>query len=163
MEEILKYFSLICTLVAGLSLPNVALAETLPLSQIIGVWTTSDDGIDHGYSPDRVASGCQAFKFIIHPDLKVESVLFDASGWVLAQAVSDEPCLYRDNALACTMTTRSKNRVLSQSTPVAWHFEAVDAIKMDSRIIYGRGSDDTMYRCTDTIEEASIRKPKQTI
>ena len=129
-------------------------AELNP-SDLIGIWTTSDNGIQHDYNKAKIEQNCDEFVIIIHADLRVESMAFAKDGRFVLWFVSDEKGSFRESTLSCKMTTRSRKRIVSMSNPVSWKLEKVNENTMDSWTINGRQVSDTMFRCSRKIIDTS--------
>ena len=147
---ILGIFSL-AILSLGLSGAN---AQTLQNRDLIGVWTISDHGIDHSYNAEKILQNCNRMKIIIHADLSLEAIAY-SHGKFVYWALSDKPCVNKQGVLACIVSTISADTTLIRSQPLAWALYPVSKQMMDSRNMFGVDSADTLYRCADSLHEAS--------
>lgn len=161
MKVILKNAKIQFLAICGFVLLNTTLpflsnahAELNP-SDLIGIWTTSDNGIQHDYNKAKIEQNCNEFVIIIHADLRVESIAFAKDGKFVLWSVSDEKCSFRESTLSCNMTTRSRKRIVSISNPVSWKLEKVNQTTMDSWTLNGRQISDTMFRCSRKIIDTS--------
>lgn len=143
---------------------NLACADQrITVHDLIGVWTTSDQGTNHAMTADQVRINCQSFKMIIHADLRVEAITLGDSGGFMFWAVAETPCMLANNILACRMNVYTEKRTLSENKPVAWSLKAAGNGLFDSKTLIGSDAEDTMYRCADTVQETSlITSKKQT-
>ena len=137
--------------------------QRITVHDLIGVWTTSDQGTNHAMTADQVRSNCQSFKMIIHADLRVEAITLGDSGGFLFWAVAETPCKLADNILACRMNVYTEKRTLSENKPVAWSLKAAGNGLFDSKTLIGSDAEDTMYRCADTVQETSLITSKKQI
>jgi len=137
--------------------------EHITAHDLIGVWTASDEGTNHFMTAEQVRSNCQSFKMIIHADLRVEAITFGDDGGFMFWAVAKTPCMLTDNILACKVDVHTIKRTLSKNKPVAWSLKAVGNGLFDSKTLISSDAEDTMYRCDDTIQEASLITSKKQI
>lgn len=134
--------------------------QSIRPNELIGVWTTSDNGINHEMEPDMIMKNCAGFKFIIHADLRVEAITLGSSGGYMFWAVADKPCLFKNETLACKMNVYTSKRIISENKPVAWSLSKIRDDVYDSKTLLGSNASDTMYRCPETIQETSLIKAR---
>ena len=147
-------------IVSTLLAPAVNASEKVWPSDLIGVWTSSNDGPDHHMSSGDILKNCAGFKFIIHSDMRVEAITLGSSGGYMFWAVAETPCLFKNETLACKMNVYTSKRVISENKPVAWSLSKIRDGVYDSTTLIGSNSSDTMYRCPETIQETSLIKAR---
>ncbi|MBR87334.1 MAG: hypothetical protein CMK38_00145 [Porticoccaceae bacterium] len=141
----------------------VCAAERITVHDLIGVWTASDEGTNHFMTAEQVRRNCQSFKMIIHADLRLEAITYGDDGGFMFWAVAETPCMLKDNIIACKVNVHTKKRMLSKNKPVAWSLKAVGNGLFDSKTLINSDAEDTMYRCDDTVQEASLITSKKQI
>ena len=112
---------------------------------------------------EQVRRNCQSFKMIIHADLRLEAITYGDDGGFMFWAVAETPCMLKDNIIACKVNVHTKKRMLSKNKPVAWSLKAVGNGLFDSKTLINSDAEDTMYRCDDTVQEASLITSKKQI
>jgi len=130
--------------------------QSIQPNELIGVWTTSDNGPNHLMEPDKITKNCQSFKMVIHADLRVEAITQGNDGGYMFWAVAETPCSLKDNMLACAMTVYTERRVISVNKPVAWSLSRIRDGVYDSTTMIGNDVTDTMYRCDQKIQDTSL-------
>lgn len=137
--------------------------QRITIHDLVGVWTTSDQGTNHALTADRVRSNCQSFKMIIHADLKVETITLGDVGGFMFWAVAETPCMLADNILACRMNVYTEKRTLSKNKSIAWLLKAAGNSSFNSKTLVGSDAEYTMYRCADNVQETSLIKSKKQV
>ncbi len=81
-----------------------ASAESIPYEKLVGVWTNSQDGVNHDLTQKQVTDLCGMGFAIFHPDLQSEfHIRLKQNGKLMMSmdVLSKEPCTYEDNQLTC--------------------------------------------------------------
>jgi hypothetical protein len=137
-----------------------ASAESIPYEKLVGVWTVSQNGVNHNLTKAQVSELCGMVFSIIHPNLNMDNhIRFTQDGKLLMSmdVLSKEPCTYADNQLSCEMEYPAFGK--SQGIqPGITHFQKVrdgvydvTALKPDGKTVH---QVQTMYPCSMTILEA---------
>ena len=137
-----------------------ASAESIPYEKFVGVWTMSQDGVNHDLSKAQVSELCGMGLSIIHPNRnKGIHIRIKREGKLLMSmdVQSKNPCTYADNQLSCEMEANSFGKSLVVS-PGFFRFGKVrkgvydvTALKPDGKTV---DTVQTMYPCSMTILEA---------
>ena len=107
MKNVLIEITLALTLIV--SFPFVILAddaETIPYEKLVGVWTVSQNGVNHKLTKEQISELCGIVLSIIHPDRNMDNhIRFMQDGKLLTSLdiLSKNPCTYADNQLSCEM------------------------------------------------------------
>jgi len=164
MSKLINKSHLLLTLLLSIFISSLAYADQrITVHDLIGVWTTSDEGTNHAMTAEQVRSNCQSFKMIIHADLRVEAITLGDDGGYMFWAVAETPCMLADNVLACRMNVYTEKRTLSENKPVAWSLKPAGNGLFDSKTLIGNDAEDTMYRCAVTVQETSLITSKKQI
>ena len=151
-------------IVCGVIANSIASAsQSIRPNELIGVWTTSDNGPNHAMEPAKITENCQSFKMVIHADLRVEAITQGADGGYMFWAVAETPCSLKENVLACAMNVYTEKRAIYVNKPVAWSFSRVRDGVYDSTTKIGNNATDTMYRCDQKIHDTSLLTPRTKI
>ena len=137
-----------------------ASAESIPYEKLVGLWTVSQNGVNHNLTKAQVSELCGMVFSIIHPNLNMDNhIRFTQDGKLLMSmdVLSKEPCTYADNQLSCEMEYPAFGK--SQGIqPGITHFQKVrdgvydvTALKPDGKTVH---QVQTMYPCSMTILEA---------
>ena len=137
-----------------------ASAESIPYEKLVGVWTMSQDGVNHDLSKAQVSELCGMGLSIIHPNRNMGiHIRFKRDGKLLMSmdVQSKSPCTYADNQLYCEMEATSFGKSLGLS-PGFFRFRKVwkgvydvTALKPDGKTV---DKVQTMYSCSMNISEA---------
>ena len=137
-----------------------ASAESIPYEKLVGVWTMSQDGVNHDLSKAQVSELCAMGLLIHHPDQKTSiyiRIKQDGKLMMSMDVLSKNPCTYADNQLTCEMefTALGKSQGVQ---PGITHFQKVrdgvydlTSFKPDGKTV---DEVQTMYPCSMTIPEA---------
>ena len=135
-------------------------AETIPYEKLVGVWTLSQDGVNHNLTKAQVSELCGMSLCIIHPDRKVGihiRLKHEGKLMMSMDVLSKNPCTYADNQLSCEMEANSFGKSLGVS-PGFFRFGKVrkgvydvTALKPDGKTV---DTVQTMYSCSIKIPEA---------
>ncbi len=135
-------------------------AETIPYEKLVGVWTLSQDGVNHNLTKAQVSELCGMSLCIIHPDRKVGihiRLKHEGKLMMSMDVLSKNPCTYADNQLSCEMETTSFGKSLGVS-PGFFRYSKVRKGVYDATTLKPDGKTvdtvQTMYSCSMTISEA---------
>ena len=119
-----------------------ASAESIPYEKLVGVWTMSQDGVNHDLSKAQVSELCGMGLSIIHPNRnKGIHIRIKREGKLLMSmdVQSKNPCTYADNQLSCQMEATAFEKSLGVS-PGFFGFQKVrdgiedgNALKTDGK------------------------------
>ncbi len=161
MKNILIQLSLALILIIALPFVSLAdAAETIPYENLVGVWTMSQDWVNHDLSKAQVSELCGMGLLIHHPDQKTSIYIRIKQNGKLMMSLdvlSKNPCTYADNQLTCEMELTAFGK--SQGVqPGITHFQKVRDRVYDLTVLKPDGKTvdkvQTMYPCSMTIPEA---------
>ena len=137
-----------------------ASAESIPYEKLVGVWTNSQDGVNHDLTQKQVTDLCGMGFAIFHPDLQSEfHIRLKQNGKLMMSmdVLSKEPCTYEDNQLTCEREGSMNGKSLGGG-PEFTRFEKVRDGVYDMTSLMPDGKTvnkvQTGYRCPLTIAEA---------
>ena len=147
-------------IVSPLFVSRAVTAETIPLKDLVGVWTMTQGGPNHNLTKAQVSELCGIVLSIIHPDRNMDNYIrFTQDGKLVMSldVLSKNPCTYADNQLTCEMefTALGKSHGVQ---PGITHFQKVrggvydlTSFKPDGKTV---DTVQTMYPCSRRIPEA---------
>lgn len=137
-----------------------AYAESIPYENLVGVWASSQDGVNHDLTQAHVPELCGRGFLILHPDRNLSThIRLKQDGKLLGSmdVLSKQPCTYADNQLNCQVEASASGKSLGVN-PFFVQFNKVrdDVYDMTSLKPDGQMVDkvQTAYRCPLTIPEA---------
>ena len=135
-------------------------AETIPYKNLIGVWTMSQEGLNHDLTHGQVEDLCGMAVLLFHPDRNLGIHMRwqqDDKLMMSMDVLSKPPCTYADNQLTCHMETTAIGKSLGDE-PLSFRFEKVREGVYDAATLKADGQAvdkvQTAYRCPLTIIEA---------
>ena len=161
MKNVLIEISLALTLIVSFPFASLADdAETIPYEKLVGVWTVSQNGVNHKLTKEQISELCGTVLSIIHPNRNMDNhIRFTQDGKLMMSmdVLSKNPCTYDDNQLTCEMefTAFGKSQGVQ---PGITHFQKVRDGVYDLTVLKPDGKTvdkvQTMYPCSMTIPEA---------
>lgn len=135
-------------------------AESIPYEKLVGVWTNSQDGVNHELTQKQVTDLCGMGFAIFHPDRQSEfHIRLKQNGKLMMymDVLSKEPCTFEDNQLSCQMEGSMSGKSLGGGPEVTLFEKVRDGVyDMTSLMPDGKTVNkvQTGYRCPLTIAEA---------
>ncbi len=137
-----------------------AYAESIPYENLVGVWASSQNRVNHDLTQAQVSELCGMGVLILHPDRNIGiHIRPKLDGKLLGSmdVLSKQPCTYVDNQLTCQVEASASGKSLGGG-PFFVRFEKVreNVYDMTSLKPDGQTVDkvETAYRCPLTIPEA---------
>ena len=137
-----------------------AYAESIPYENLVGVWASSQDGVNHDLTQAHVSELCGRGFLILHPDRNLSThIRLKQDGKLLGSmdVLSKQPCTYADNQLNCQVEASASGKSLGVN-PFFVQFNKVrdgvydmTSLKPDGQMV---DKVQTAYRCPLTIPEA---------
>ena len=137
-----------------------ASAESIPYEKLVGVWTVSQNGVNHKLTKEQISELCGTVLSIIHPNRNMDNhIRFTQDGKLMMSMdiLSKNPCTYADNQLSCEMEFTAFGKSQGMQPGIS-HFQKVrdgvydlTALKPDGKTVH---QVQTMYPCSMTIPEA---------
>ena len=147
-------------IVSPLFVSRAVPADTIPYADLVGVWTVSQNGVNHKLTKEQISELCGMGLSIIHPDRNKGihiRIKRDGKLFMSMDVQSKSPCTYADNQLSCEMEATSFGKSLGLS-PGFFRFRKVwkgvydvTALKPDGKTV---DKVQTMYSCSMNISEA---------
>lgn len=151
---------LLLTLSALTLMSSPLAAEPIPYKGLVGVWASSQGGVNHDLTQSQVAELCGRGFLILHPDRNVSiHIRLKQDGKLLMSmdVLSKAPCAYADNQLTCQVEASAGGTPMGGG-PFFVRFEKVRDDVYDTTSLKPDGQTvdkvETAYRCPLTISEA---------